>query len=51
MSRVALDMFLNSDLKALRSYLAGDRRSETVVRYYEAVGLSDLAERWQHIPA
>lgn len=50
-SRVALDMFLNSDLKALRAYLAGDRRSEIVVTYYEAAGLRDLAERWQHIPA
>jgi hypothetical protein len=50
-SKVALDMFLNSDLKALRSYLAGDRRSETVVRYFEAAGLRDLPERWQNIPA
>lgn len=36
-SRVALQMLLDGDWDALKLYLAGDRHSESVVRYYEAL--------------
>jgi Helix-turn-helix domain len=38
-SRVALAMFLESDRKALKAYLAGDRESRLVVSYFERFGL------------
>ena len=36
-SKVALAMFLDDDLKALASYLAGDRSSHPVKMYFERV--------------
>jgi hypothetical protein len=38
-SRVALAMFLESDRKALRAYLSGDRESALVVAYFQRLGL------------
>jgi hypothetical protein len=38
-SRVALAMYLESDRKALRAYLSGDRESEIVVDYFRRFGL------------
>jgi hypothetical protein len=38
-SCVALAMFLDGDEKALRAYLAGDRASEQVRRYFERFAL------------
>jgi hypothetical protein len=38
-SRVALAMFLESDRKALRAYLSGDRESAIVVDYFRRFGL------------
>jgi hypothetical protein len=38
-SRVALAMYLDSDRKALRAYLSGDRESEIVVHYFRRFGL------------
>lgn len=35
-SRVALAMFLDDDMKALRAYHAGDRTSEIVAPYFKA---------------
>jgi hypothetical protein len=34
-SRVALAMYLDSDRKALRAYLSGDRESRLVVSYFD----------------
>jgi hypothetical protein len=47
-SAVALDMLLAGDANALDSYLAGDRKSEHVVGYFNAraisvSGISDFA--------
>ena len=36
-SKVALAMWLDGERSALRAYLAGDRCSESVIRYYEAL--------------
>ena len=33
-SRVALAMFLDGDLEALRAYLRGDRSSSTIIEYF-----------------
>jgi hypothetical protein len=38
-SRVALAMFLDGDVKALRAYHAGDRTSELVLSYFRRVGI------------
>ena len=38
-SKVALAMFLDDDLKTLASYLAGDRSSHPVKMYFERVGV------------
>ena len=38
-SRVALAMYLDSDRKALRAYLSGDRESALVVAYFQRFGL------------
>jgi hypothetical protein len=38
-SRVALAMYLDSDRKALRAYLSGDRESGLVISYFERFGL------------
>jgi hypothetical protein len=38
-SRVALAMLLDGDRAALEAYLAGDRRSPTVVGYFERCGV------------
>src|SRR6204780_2783298 len=38
-SRVALAMFLESDRKALRAYLSGDRENGLVVSYCQRFGL------------
>jgi len=39
-SKVALDMYLNDDLRALRAYHAGDRTSELVKSYFNKLGLA-----------
>jgi len=39
-SKVALAMFLDGDVKALRAYHAGDRASEIVTAYFARFGLS-----------
>jgi len=39
-SKVALAMFLDGDLAALRAYHAGDRSSELVMQYYKRVVVS-----------
>ncbi len=41
-SKVALAMFLDGDLKALRAYHAGDRNDPCVVSYFEREGLGIL---------
>lgn len=41
-SKVALAMFLDDDRKALSMYLAGDRSSPLVRRYFERVGVPIL---------
>jgi hypothetical protein len=38
-SKVALSMFLDGDRKALSAYLAGDRSSSLVKRYFERTGV------------
>jgi hypothetical protein len=38
-SKVALNMFLNGDKKALRAYHSGDRSSDLVEPYFKRVGL------------
>jgi hypothetical protein len=42
-SKVALAMFLDGDLRALRAYHAGDRTSELVVSYFRRPGLGCAA--------
>jgi hypothetical protein len=42
-SNVALAMFLDGDLRALRAYHAGDRTSELVVSYFRRAGLGCAA--------
>ena len=46
MSCVALQMFLNGDLPALRTYLSGDRQGEAVRSYFIDMGLGDLTNKW-----
>jgi hypothetical protein len=41
-SRVALQMHLDADTKALKAYHSGDRTSEIVVAYYRRLGLDHL---------
>jgi predicted transcriptional regulator of viral defense system len=41
-SKVALAMFLDGDLKALKAYHAGNRTEPTVIAYFRRVGLGDL---------
>ncbi|WP_267360600.1 MULTISPECIES: helix-turn-helix domain-containing protein [unclassified Methylobacterium] len=48
-SRVALEMLLDGDHVALNAYLSGNRSKQTVVRYYERIGLLDLIQRWHNI--
>lgn len=43
-SRVALAMFLDGDIKALRAYHAGDRSTPLVTQYFERSGLSMLCK-------
>jgi hypothetical protein len=38
-SKVALAMFLDDDLKALRAYHAGDRTNDLVAPYFKRAGL------------
>jgi hypothetical protein len=38
-SRVALAMFLESDRKALRAYLSGDRENALVIDYFRRFGI------------
>jgi hypothetical protein len=40
-SKVALAMFLDDDLKALKAYHAGDRTSDLVAPYFKRAGLTD----------
>ena len=42
-SRVALAMFLDGDIKALRAYHAGDRESELVTLYFRPTALGFAA--------
>jgi hypothetical protein len=39
-SKVALAMFLDGDVKALRAYHAGDRESELVASYFRRAGIA-----------
>ena len=48
-SCVALQMFLNGDLQALRAYLSGDRKGEAVRSYFIDLGLGDLTNKWSQI--
>jgi hypothetical protein len=41
-SEIALAMFLDGDLKALKAYHAGDRSDPSVIAYFEKAGLGDL---------
>jgi hypothetical protein len=41
-SEIALAMFLDGDLKALKAYHAGDRSDPGVIAYFERAGLGDL---------
>ena len=43
-SRVALAMYLDGDAEALAEYLAGQRQTETVAKYYRRLGLEAPAE-------
>jgi hypothetical protein len=45
-SRVALQMFLESDETALGAYLCGDRSSADVVSYFDRTGIGDLPRLW-----
>jgi hypothetical protein len=40
-SKVALALFLDDDLKALRAYHAGNRADPRVLAYFERAGLRD----------
>jgi hypothetical protein len=40
-SKIALAMFLDHDLKALKAYHAGDRTSDLVAPYFKRAGLTD----------
>ena len=39
-SRVALQMLLDGDRRALKAYLAGDRSTPLVVHHYQRLGIS-----------
>jgi hypothetical protein len=41
-SRVALQMLLDNNQRALTQYLSGDRSSAVVVAYFERLGLADV---------
>jgi hypothetical protein len=41
-SRIAMAMLLDGDLKALACYLEGKRNVPAVIRYYERLGLADF---------
>jgi hypothetical protein len=43
-SKVALRMYLEGDLKALRAYHAGDRTDPRVISYFEREGLGVLLQ-------
>jgi hypothetical protein len=43
-SKVALRMYLESDLKALRAYHAGNRTDPGLVRYFEREGLAGVLQ-------
>jgi hypothetical protein len=43
-SKVALRMYLEGDLKALRAYQAGNRTDPGVVRYFEREGLAGVLQ-------
>jgi hypothetical protein len=43
-SKVALRMYLEGDLKALRAYHAGNRTDPGVVRYFEREGLAGVLQ-------
>src|SRR5271155_2990961 len=45
-SKVALAMFLENDLRALKAYWAGDRESPIVTSYFDKVGVK-LKKSWQ----
>ena len=44
-SKVALAMFLDGDIKALRAYHAGDRASELVAPYFRRSGIGPYPSR------
>jgi hypothetical protein len=44
-SRVALQMLLDGDRRALRAYLKGDRESALVRSYYARLGLGHLLNK------
>ena len=44
-SRVALTMLLDGDLRTLRAYQTGDRESASVVAYYARAGIADLPRK------
>ena len=44
-SKVALMMLLDGDLRALRAYQSGDRESELVIAYYDRAGIGDLPRK------
>jgi hypothetical protein len=41
LSRVALQMLLESNRAALNAYLSGDRESDTVLAHFRRLGLTD----------
>jgi hypothetical protein len=45
-SIVALEMLLNDDATALKTYLAGNRSSALVAAYYERIGLGSVVAKW-----
>jgi hypothetical protein len=48
-SRVALAMYLDSDPRALRAYLSGDRESEYVVVYFRRFDLEPQKISKEHV--
>jgi hypothetical protein len=46
-SRVALQMLLEGDLKALAAYHSGDRHSAAVASYFVRGGLGELLDLWR----
>ena len=43
--RVALAMFLDGEMRALRPYHAGDS-TDLVAKYFDRVGLADMVDAW-----